>query len=256
MKPETKEVLLKLEKTVENMSESQQAIFTELAPLVTENESIFENLIEKINEEKNRVMPEVLAEKLKTIRNNPLEEPKLHKIQEELSKKLLAGEISNEDALLDLLEGVYTIEDLDAMPNLNIKDLLTFAGAVSNKVFLFTYEDEKKNEITKEIPSQNELLPLTYTNKKVIREMLKSNQKVISAIQKSYRNAQTMTEEELNKSSEDIKAYTEQLEEQKKKVLGMCNLDVSSMSDWEKNLLYKKLIDNANGSYTPPVGKR
>lgn len=243
MKKETKDLLLKLE------------------PFVETHKGALEAFISKLEKEKERKLPQVFEDKLKTIGNNPIEEPKLAELREEINKKVADGEIDEADALLDIIEGIYTVEDLNGMDT-NITDLIKLGARLSVQVFGYTYEDENKNTIYKEVPSQDDLQPLSYSNKRKVRQLIQASQKQFQEAEQFARTVQASIEngddvsDKLEKSTEKFKKVSELAESNKKQILSMCNLDYNSMSEWEQELLYQKLLANVSGNYQPKVGKK
>lgn len=208
--------------------------------------------VDKITKKTN-LLP-VFEEKLKTIKNNPVEEPKIAAKQKEIEAKATKGDLEPTEVLLEIVEAVYSFEEIEALEkeyNLDIKDIVRFGGAISNKVF--GYKEEKDGEdIFKEIESQNSLKPVPYTKK---REVRKQYQKYEAIVKKTveYTKKDTFVEKELIDLQEEIKTEEKLLDI---KVQEAHDLDTSSMSTWEKELLKQKVVANSYGNYTPPLGKK
>jgi hypothetical protein len=243
MKKETKELLLQLE------------------PFAESQGSIIQSFIDKLKKEKEQKLPQVFEDKLATVGNNPIEEPKIAELRDEINKKLKDGEIDKIEALLDIIEGIYTIDELNNMDT-DIKELIKLGSRLSVQVFGYTYEDENKNTIYKEVPSQDDLQPLSYSQKREVRKLIKDSRKIYDEAEEKANKIDLKIENGedvstlLEESTEAFKKVSELAESNKEKILGMCNLDYKSMSEWEQELLHQKLIANASGNYQPKVGKK
>lgn len=196
----------------------------------------------------------VFEDKLKTIKNNPIDEPKIAKKQKEIEELAKEGEIDQAEILLEIIEAVYTVEEIEALEsehNIEIKDLIKFGGAITEKVFGYK-ETVNGEEIFKEITSQDNLKPVPYSKKREIREQHKKYTKAINVAVEATKN-QTPDLEELKALEAEIKKQEKLLDI---KINEGCNLDMSEMTDWEKELLKQKVIGNSFGAYMPPVGKK
>ena len=249
------------------MKKAAKDLLLQLEPFAETHKSVIENLINKLKLEKEQKLLPFFKDKLATLKDNPIDEPKLQEAREKINKRIEDGEIDTTDALLIITDEIYTedeIENLKQKHNLKdieIQEIINFGSAISVKVFGYTYEDENKNDVLKEIASQNELQPLSYSNKRKIRDILKSQTKAFDNVMEESKKIQRLVddgedvEERMKASNEVYEAAMKDIEVDKKTILSMSNLDTSEMTEWGKELLYKKLVANTNGSYTPPMGK-
>jgi hypothetical protein len=237
-----------LEKTtllerVDSLSEKEQELVS----------NFIDNLTKKTN-----LLP-VFEEKLKSIKNNPVEEPKLAKAQLEIAEKMKNNEIESTEALLEIVGAIYTDEEIEAIEleyNFELKDVVKFGGAVSDKVFGYK-EIVDGVEVFKEIESQMNLKPIPYSKKREIREQQKKYSDAIGKLV-GYLNETEKNFEEIDEVK--LKDLQENAEKEEKifsgKISSAHNLDTSSMSDWEKELLKQKVVANSFGNYMPPMGKK
>lgn len=187
-------------------------------------------------------LPKVLEDKLETIGNSPLDEPVIAETRETILKKQEHGDLSPLDYPLDLLESVYTIDEIENL-DVDINELSTFGMVLHKKVFSLREKVDGK-EILKEIPSQNELKPISYQSKRKIRS--------ISLKIKELNSIERSKPEEKRDFTEIEKLF----KEQKQIIQESHNLNTNSMSEWEKELLTEKIIAHAFGNYMPPMGKK
>ncbi len=178
-------------------------------------------------------------------------------------------EIDQSEMLIEMVSAVYTIDELDEMQdehNFEITDIMSFGGALAAKVFNQKDKNEDGQEILKEIESQKDLKPVKYSKKKTIRSQYNKYVKVMSEAQKVASHIQVLLGNKnidgvaLEVQSEKQKTLEEKMEVEDKSLQNLINdahdLDTSSMSDWEKDLLKSKIIQNSFGNYTPVVGKK
>jgi len=246
MNAETKKVLLKLE------------------PFVGTHKNQIENLIKKLETEKEMKLPKEFEDKLKTIKNNPVDEEDIAVVKKELDDKVLDGEIDHTDALLDLVGAVYDAKDIS--PDTNINDVITFGSRLTTHIFGHKYTNDEGEEVFKEIESHKDLKPLTYKEKRDVRNKLMGLKKEINKHQKKSKEVISqledldITEEKAQSLKDELKAMTDDIDKLikdiRKDIIKMSNLKTKDMSDWEEELLYQKLIANANGSYAPVQGKK
>ena len=191
-------------------------------------------------------LPEIFKNKLAEIKSTPMEEVAISSKKDEI---LARGDASQFDYVVELVEAVYSIEELDKINEENpitLKELAQFGLEIDNKVFgLKTIVDGV--EVYKEIESQNELKPLAYSKKKEIRDISNKTRKLMDKLQKE-------------EDSEKINAILEELKELDevfvKTISSSHNLNEANMTKWEKDLLVSKLVAHSMDNYTPPMGKK
>lgn len=202
-----------------------------------------ENLTKKIE------LPEIFKTKLEEIGNNPIEEHKIAKAKEEILQEQEAGIAEPMEFNLDILRAIYNPEELDELAkehNFDIVEFAAFGRELHDKVFnLNTLVDGKL--VYKEIASQNDLAPITYTKKRELRTIIWAMQKIATKIQK------VTTIEEIDTLSKEAEKLRIELD---KKIDAAHNLNTNSMTDWEKELLKAKIIAHAFDNYIPPLGKK
>lgn len=190
-------------------------------------------------------LPEIFKEKLEQLKNTPMDEPKVAAKKEDAIQREL-GEV---EYSLELVETIFTISELDAInekEQLELKDLVKFGAEIDKKVFGFK-EVVDGAEVFKEIPSQNELKPLSYSKKKEIRDLSFKARKISDAL-KDEKDT-----EKILKIFDELTALDKELI---KAAASSHNLDESKMTKWEKDLLMQKITSHAMGAYNPPLGKK
>lgn len=223
-----------------------------------------EKFLNNLTEEKK--LPQILQKKLDTIKTNPLVEPKIATKQEEIQKAIDEGTLTLQEAPLEILEAIYSIEEIESLEeehNLEIGDLILMGNEVAEKVFSYT-EKIQGNEVYKEIETQNSLKPVKYSKKREIRDVYKKYGNLIQELTFLYKKSENALSLGLEKELENIKKELESLQdkvEQEEKILNQKvndahDLDTSTMSEWEKELLKQKVIANCFGNYMPPMGKK
>jgi len=230
----------------------KKKVLEKVEELSDKNLELVSGFIDNLTKKKN-LLP-VFEEKLKTIKNNPIQEPKIAEKQKQIEKLASKGKIEPTEVLLEIVESVYSIEELEELEKehkLELQDFVYFGGALSDKVF------SKKEivdgvEVFKEIESQNDLKPVSYSKKREIRKQFSK-----------YEQATKKAKETVDKGERDEAKLIELQEEIKRqekllniKIQEGHNLDTSNMSSWEKELLNQKVVANSFGSYTPPLGKK
>ena len=229
------------------MKQSAKKLLMTLEPFAETHAKTIENLVKKLTLEKENKLPQIFADKLATIKNNPLEEKDIVTIFESAKENIEAGTLDAEELYSEILEAVYTIDELNEFTHLNAKDFLNLGLAVVEKIFGFTYEDENNNKIYKEVPSFNGLNPMSYIDRKNFTKELKNNYKIIRDM--------VIEEEwtEIQKTS--FAEYDKKMLATKVKWLEKTGLDIEKMVEWEKNLLFELIKAHVNGEYTPTMGK-
>lgn len=191
-------------------------------------------------------LPEIFKNKLLEIKSTPMEEEKINAKRGEI---LARGDVSQLDYALELVEAVYTIEELDKInedKELALKELVQFGIEIDNKVFgLKTIVDGVG--VYKEIESQNELKPLSYSAKKKIRDLSGKTRKLMDKLQ-NENNVEKVTT-----MLDEVKALNEEFT---KAISSSHNLNETNMTQWEKDLLVSKLVAHSMDNYTPPLGKK
>lgn len=191
-------------------------------------------------------LPEIFKNKLSEIKSTPMEEEKINAKRDEI---LARGDVSQLDYALELVEAVYTIEEIDKIneeKELALKELVQFGIEIDNKVFgLKTIVDGV--EVYKEIESQNELKPLPYSAKKKIRDLSGKTRKLMDKLQ----NENDI--EKVNAILDEVKVLNEEFT---KTISSSHNLNETNMTQWEKDLLVSKLVAHSMDNYTPPLGKK
>jgi len=255
------------------MKKEVRDLLQRFAPYSETHKDVIERFLEKL--ENSAVLPKVFEEKLATIKDNPMAEPEIAKLKEELEAD---KDLDATMKLLDILGAVYTKDEFDEIcseNNFDIKDVSLMGGAVWEQVFGHTYQSENGTPTLKEVDSQNEFKPLKFSKK---RELIKDYSKytnkageeetLVLKITKLYSEVDKIDDldeikskqsegENLQKDLEDLRKETDGiLEKFNIKALHESGLDTSKMSEWEKNLLIKKVIGNSYGTYVPPVGKK
>ena len=242
------------------MKKETKVLLLNLEPFAEEHQTEIQLLINKLTKIKEQKLPQIFEDKLKTIKNNPIDEPEIDMLKKELDKQVLAGDIDETESLLELVGAIYDAKDISADTNIN--DVITLGARLTDHVFGHKYINEKKEEVFKEPKSHEEFKPLAYIQKKEVRKLIVSLQNSYSEIKESYLN---IKKSESNKddniatlileSEKLVENTNTKMEDNRKRILGMSDLATTNMSEWEIELLYQKIIANANGSYTPPMGK-
>jgi len=221
-----------------------------------DTEKFIENLTKKND------LPEILQIKLDGIKNNPIAEPKIAAARDKIVKALNKKEISTTDATLELIEAVYTIEEIEEIEveyKLEIKDLIKFGNEIALKVF-GKKELVDGEEVFKEIESQNDLRPIPYSKKRKVRDAFQKvgdiSQKALNELKKyEGKDDVKLSEKAKNKVADLDKKMNEAKELLDREVNSAHNLDTSDMTEWEKELLHDKVVANCFGNYIPPMGK-
>lgn len=157
------------------------------------------------------------------------------------------------DMLLEILECVYSVDELDKIQSetkFELNNLVEFAESITEKVFEYKELNEKGEQVFKEIECQDELKPISYISQKNIRKAQNALNNVIEKIQTDFGNQDMSSMLELNKKLEEKGKVVDAL------VKKAHDLNTAEMSDWEKQLLKQKVIENAFGRYMPLVGKK
>lgn len=248
------------------MNENTKKLLLRFEPFVSTHESAIENFIKKLEIEKEQKLPQTFEDKLNTLGRTPLDEPKINRIREEDKEN---EDLSDEEKYLNFVEALYTIDEIEDMNKEDddiIKTLVKLGSRIEERIFGVTYEDGDKNIIFKEVQSQDNLKPLAYIQKKELKKLKNSlakqtkeaqefSQKVYANIydENADKDKVKLDMEEAKNKWDEVAKVAEQVNE---KILKMSGLDYEVMCEWEKELLIQKLIANAEGRYTPKLGKK
>ena len=222
------------------------------------------------------LVPALLQTKLNSIGINPLVETNIATKQLEINKSLISQELDPIEEPLELLEAIYTHDEVEAMfkDGITIPEFKLFGEAVKSKVFGYKYFDENEKHIFKEIDAHKELKTLSFYERKEIRKLSKKQQNSsVSAYRKIFESEKitkkngiqktNLTAEEIEKVQSIAAEVTEINEVTLKiqdEIIALC-LEKSGLvidkntSKWVKDLTVAKMIAMANNEYTSPLEK-
>lgn len=239
------------------MKEEVKDLLLKIEPFAETNSGAIEALIEKLENEKSKTLPEQLQKKLDGVKNTPLEEANLFQLWESIKEN---QETSDDEKMLDILEAVLSDEELESMTDIDIKDFIKLGRLAKEKVTSFAYLDENMREIYKEVPSQQALEPMPYKKKREVRKIVEKKSEAREDFKKLFKTKPPKDEEGQAQFSEQIKEAIKNIQdeeaERQSEIISKCNLDATGMTKWERELLVTKLIAHSFGNYTPPVGKK
>ena len=230
--------------------------------LLEENPNAFTPLVEKLEKAKEYKLPQVLQKKQDSLKNTPMDEEDIAEHRDMLQKQVEAGEMEYSESTLELVESIYSTEELKELQSLHditLTDLVKFSIAVTDKVFGLREEDENGELHLKEVASQKELQPLFYDTQKLIRKESKKHDRKVSQLQDSVRGFGDQKTQDISEVIQANKKLAEEVKESARNLKLLARkhsrIETDEMSEWELDLLQTKMIAMAHGNYTPPAGK-
>lgn len=248
----SKELLLNIESHLED-DKSRQAI---------------ERVVDALDSKRDLDLPEVLLVKLNSVGDDPLKEPKIREKQEEIDKLLESNEIDADEAPIELLEVIYTAEEINELhkSGISLAEFQKLGTEIASKVFSQMKLSEDGSYEFKEVDSHKDMAVLSFYERKELRKMVRGVDSIVAQIQQKFAEAHIASKSTKNKEVDKVSKILEEMKELKPKsieaqkeladkALLYSKLNTKDMSEWEKNLAVQKVIAMAKDAYTPPLGK-
>lgn len=219
-------------------------------------------LVNELEKQQDLKLPPKLQIILDKVKTTPLEELDIDAKQQEVEAMIESKDLDISEAEIELLEAILSEEDFERLhkDGISLEEFKKLGTAVREKVFGHKYLDSKDKLVFKEIDAHKEMKLLSFFEKKKVRKLASTNQNLAKkAFQKLHQAQINPNEEKIEAALEEVKEINEQNAIVKKELDALAikysGLEIEDKTEWEKNLVVAKVIEMANDTYVPPVGK-